>query len=375
MGAGQGHRRSAIPLADMQHVAAQPLAVRIPLAGNLLGRRQDGLDLAQVDEDRPGVLALLDHAGHDISLAARVLPEGQFVLGVTEPLQNHLARRGRRDPAEPARRVVILPQHRAVLGGLRAPDGDVPAAAVHLDPGRGSHPPTAVIRDQQRVLDGLDGQVHRDVLLALQAAQDAQVNVHPAPPRRRTSRRPPPRPPCCRIPPAPCRARGPGSRTRAARHRSPASPRPPPPLPGAPRPAPAATPRPCTDVTGLVDSEARTSLPVARRQCLGSVSGRSTPGEETSRVWAAWPITPEASSSADTDRLSSAISSRPGLLSASTTTRSSQRRPAAVIRTDSRSMPAAMTTGSSTVVRRSASAGLPPSGRSGAIWLAGRLAD
>src|SRR5215472_15734517 len=50
------------------------------IAGHLLGGRQDGLHLAQVDQDRTRVLALLDHPGDDVALPAGVLAERQLVL-------------------------------------------------------------------------------------------------------------------------------------------------------------------------------------------------------------------------------------------------------------------------------------------------------
>ncbi len=94
-------------------------------------------------------------------------------------------------------------------------------------------------------------------------------------------------------------------------------------------------------------SGAVTRRPTARRQCLGSVSGRSTPGEDTSRVYDASPIAAARSSAAESSRLTCAISSRLTPPSASITMRSRRRRPAAVTRTPSRSMPMAVTAGSS----------------------------
>ncbi len=131
--ARQGHRGPAVALAHVQHVAADPFAVDVTLAGHLLGGRQHRLELAQVDQDRPGVLALLDHPGHDVALAARVLAEGQLVFDVAEPLQDHLPGGGRGDPAEPGRGVVVLPHRGPVRAGLDGPHGDVPALPVHLD--------------------------------------------------------------------------------------------------------------------------------------------------------------------------------------------------------------------------------------------------
>src|ERR1700734_931064 len=69
---------------------------------------------------------------------------------------------GRRDPAEPGRGVVVLLDHRAVRAGLDGPDRDVAALAVHLDARGGRRALGLVVRDEQRVLDGLDRLVQRD---------------------------------------------------------------------------------------------------------------------------------------------------------------------------------------------------------------------
>ena len=194
VGTRQGDRRTAVALPDMQDVAAQPLAVHVPLTRDLLRRRQDRLQLAKIHQHGPGIPALLDHPGHDIALAARVFAEGQLVLGITEPLQDHLPCGGGGDPAEAVRRVVILPDYFAVIARFPGPDSYVAAAPVHLDPCRRRRAVAAVVGDKQRVLDRLDGQVHRDVLLGLQAAQDIKVNVHLSlRPRRRARRRRPAR--------------------------------------------------------------------------------------------------------------------------------------------------------------------------------------
>ena len=92
-----------------------------------------------------------------------------FVLGVAQPLQDDLLGGGRGDPSEPRRGVVVFPQCVAIFVGLCGPDGDVAGGAVELDAsvrGRALRP---VIGDEQRVLDGLDDQVERDVLLAFEA--------------------------------------------------------------------------------------------------------------------------------------------------------------------------------------------------------------
>src|SRR5258708_25821862 len=152
MRTGQGHRRPAVALADVQHVAPQQLPVQVALAGHLLGRRQYRLQLAQVYQDGPRVLALLDHSGHDVTLAARVLAERELVFRVAQPLQDDLASRGRGDTAEPGPRVVVFPRHGAVLGRLARPAGHVPAAPVDLDPRRAPGPFAPLIGDAQRLL-------------------------------------------------------------------------------------------------------------------------------------------------------------------------------------------------------------------------------
>ena len=96
------------PLATRTTYVRSRSAVRVVLAGHLLLHRQDRLQLADVDQDVLGVLALLDDAGDDVALAARVLAEGDLVLGVPQPLQDDLLGGGRGDPAEAGRGVVEL---------------------------------------------------------------------------------------------------------------------------------------------------------------------------------------------------------------------------------------------------------------------------
>src|SRR5690606_13732648 len=165
----QLHRRAAVALADLHHVGAQPVAVLVALAGDLLLRRQDGLDPTEVDQHVPRVLALLDDAADDVALAAGVLAERQLVLRVAEALQDDLLGGGRRDTPETGRGVVVFPDLVALVVDLGRPDRDVPGLPVEFDARlrRGALRP--VVGDQQGVLDGLDGHLQRDVLLALQA--------------------------------------------------------------------------------------------------------------------------------------------------------------------------------------------------------------
>src|SRR6202046_4166356 len=58
------------------------------------------------------------------------------------------------------------------------PDGDVPAVPVYLDARGRRRALRLVVGHEQGVLDGLDREVERDIFLALQTPQHAQVNVH-----------------------------------------------------------------------------------------------------------------------------------------------------------------------------------------------------
>ena len=119
----------------------------------------------------------------------------------------------------------------------------------------------AVVGDEQGRLDRLDQQVEGDLLLPLQPPQGAHVDVHAIPPRCRrlnsTCTRPrPPRP-------------RPGERSWPSTSRYRLS---------------STTVEPPGRALPPSGDPAATSRPAARRQCRGSVSGRSTPGEPTSRT-------------------------------------------------------------------------------------------
>ena len=137
----------------------------VPLPRYLLGEREDPLDAAEVDEDVPRVLALLDDAGDDVALPALEVAQDRLVLEVAQALDDHLAGRRRGDPAEPLRSVVELRTRLATLGPLAllrreqlallaCPDDDVAGLPVQLDPGEAVAALGAVIRDEKGLLTG-----------------------------------------------------------------------------------------------------------------------------------------------------------------------------------------------------------------------------
>ena len=129
------------------------------------------------------------------------------------------------------------------------------------------------------------------------------------------------------------------------------------PLPGRRRPAPRRRRRRATTRRGSAApaTGTSTSRPTVRRQCRGRVSGRSTPGEVTSSMYGVSPNSSVSceSSTAVTARLTAATSSSETPVSASTTTRTTVRRPAGLTDTFSRSHPASATAGAIAVASRS----------------------
>jgi hypothetical protein len=138
-----------VALLDLDHVAANAVAVNVFLTGDLLAVRQHRLDLAQVHQDDPGVLALLDDARHELALTAGELAEVDLVLGVAELLQDDLLGRGRGDAAEVARGVVELPEHLpALVVELGRENGHVPGFPVELGARLGGGALTPEVCDQ-----------------------------------------------------------------------------------------------------------------------------------------------------------------------------------------------------------------------------------
>ena len=121
VGAREHHLRAAHALADADHQALDPGAVGVVLTGHPLPRRQQRLELAEVDHHVVGVAALLDQPGDDVALLAGELTELPLVLGVAQALQHDLLRGRGGDPAEALGGVVVLPDDVALLVVLLAP--------------------------------------------------------------------------------------------------------------------------------------------------------------------------------------------------------------------------------------------------------------
>src|SRR3989440_3366294 len=181
MGPGQGDLRSPEALGDVHHDALDPHAVLVDLAGYLLGRRQDGLQLAQVDRDDALLgprLVRLYHAGDQVAVATGVLAEVHLVGGLAEALEDHLLGGHRGDPAEVVRGVVVLPDDRAVGVQLLGVDGGGPGAAVDLHACVRCGSFGVPVRGEQRRLDRGEDRLVRDLPLALQRAEGREVDVH-----------------------------------------------------------------------------------------------------------------------------------------------------------------------------------------------------
>ena len=129
----------------------------VALPRHLLGSRDDtfgalGLTTHPHHHQAAGVGSgvPLDDAGDDVALAGGELAVVLLVLGIAQPLQDDLARGGRRDAAETFRGVVPLVQDVAVLVGLARHHLDHTGLAVDVDAGVGLVPLGVPIRGQQR---------------------------------------------------------------------------------------------------------------------------------------------------------------------------------------------------------------------------------
>src|SRR5581483_10096256 len=157
VGARQRDQLLADTAGDADHVAAQPVAVLVHLAGDLLGGRDHALGAlrlaAQPHHDQAagvGTAVTLNHSGDDLALPGGELAVIALVLGVAQPLQDHLARGGGRDPAETLGGVVPFADDVAVVIGFA---GDHPyrtGLAVDVDTRVGLVPFGVPVGGQQR---------------------------------------------------------------------------------------------------------------------------------------------------------------------------------------------------------------------------------
>jgi hypothetical protein len=111
--------------------------VRVLLTRHLLGRRQNRLDLADVDQDQPALGRLgvrLHNAGHDVAFPTRVLAVGEIVLGVSQPLQDDLSGGRGGNSSEVRRGVVELLDQATVRVQFLRPDDDLAGFAVDHHP-------------------------------------------------------------------------------------------------------------------------------------------------------------------------------------------------------------------------------------------------
>ena len=98
--AGEDHLRPLRAGAHLDDHRLDARALLVALAVDLLGARQERLDLAEVDEHVVAVARLLDDAGHDLALAVDVLLVHDRALRLADPLLDDLLRSHRGDPAE-----------------------------------------------------------------------------------------------------------------------------------------------------------------------------------------------------------------------------------------------------------------------------------
>jgi hypothetical protein len=86
----EGYLRALRPGAHLGDDGLDPAALLVALAVDLLGAREQRLDLAEVDEDVVAVAGLLDDPGHDLGHAVDVLLVHHLALGLADPLQDDL---------------------------------------------------------------------------------------------------------------------------------------------------------------------------------------------------------------------------------------------------------------------------------------------
>ena len=164
-------------LSDLDDVGLEPGAVVVALVGDLLGLGQQRLDLAEV-EQRVAVVALLDDPGHDVALATGVLLVLAVALGLTDALQDHLARRLGGDAAEVVGSVVPLAGDVALFVQLLAVHADLAGVRVDRHDGLLGGLREALVGGDEGVGERVEQRVDRDPLLRrdlLERLQEVEI--------------------------------------------------------------------------------------------------------------------------------------------------------------------------------------------------------
>src|SRR6266536_2005297 len=121
--AGEDHLRALRARADLRDDGLDARALLVALAVDLLGARQQRLDLAQVDEHVVPVAGLLDDPRHYLADTVDVLVVHHPPLLLADPLEDHLLGGLRGDAAEAGRRHVLALN--LALGNLGPVDVEV----------------------------------------------------------------------------------------------------------------------------------------------------------------------------------------------------------------------------------------------------------
>ena len=171
----------------------------VAFARNLLFGRHDRFDSTEVNMDHARVRALLDDAGHYVTLAAAEFTQHRVIRQVAQTLVDNLLRRERRDPTEVVRAVDGLTDDIAFIVVLRHVYVDVAGLAVEFDArsqlflGGLFHVLARVnvleVGRQNCLLNDSHEFLVWDLFLALHLPQHAEVDVHGRPPLFRSCRR------------------------------------------------------------------------------------------------------------------------------------------------------------------------------------------
>ena len=182
MGPGDDDLRALARLAHLDYVGLQPGVVLVVLEGDLLGLRQQGLDLAQVEQG-VAVVALLDDAGDDVAFAAGVLLVLEVALRFADALEDDLLGGLGSDPPEVLWRVVPLAHDVAFFVQLLAVDTDLARVRLDRDNGFFCRARHALVSGHERVGQSVQQKVDADPLFfgdLLQGVQEREGVLHRA---------------------------------------------------------------------------------------------------------------------------------------------------------------------------------------------------